>query len=422
MPCSPSQFIEHYFSALAEHGIPAVIIHGYGSLPEQWGSDIDYSVPRDALAHIPEIGAKLAKEFGWSATRPIHSNLFAVYQVFFRLDRPEEFVQMDACSDFVHSGCLLASAEELQSGSVLCGHFRHSASAAEFSYHLGKNLAKCRPIARVLPRLRELAALDAAGCEGALHRLLCENIGTLAEWLDCEGGKWDDLAKNLRRRRRLGLRLRLQELLRLLRRWWSPHGLHIVVLGPDGAGKSTLISALTSSLRRYFRGVNYIHSRPCVLDPKPPGGVVSEPHAQTPRSWPGCIAKTFYYFFDHWLGQLVRVRPALVRNRVVIFDRDFHDVIVDPTRYRMKGIGWLARALAWLLPRADMVFVLDAPPEIIHARKPELPISELARQREVLRKFSETRHTWRLIDASLPQDTVARETITAVLEKIRFQP
>jgi thymidylate kinase len=421
MPCSPSQFIEHYFGALAEHGIPAVIIHGYESLNGPSNSDIDYSVPSDALARIPEIGAKLARKHGWASTLPICSNLFAAYQVFFRTDRPEEFVQMDACTDFVHSGCFLVSAGELHAGSVKCGVFRHSGPAAEFAYHLGKNLAKGRSIGRVLPRLRELAALDTAGCQSAFLRLLGTESGELREWLGREAEKWDEMAGVLRKRRSFGLWHKVQETLRLLRRWCFPHGLHVVVLGPDGAGKSTLISAMTCAMKPFFRGVDYIHSRPCVLDPKPPGGPVSEPHAQKPRSWTGCVAKAFYYLFDHWLGQLVRVRPALVRNRVVIFDRDFHDVIVDPTRYRMKGVGWLARALAWLLPRADIVFVLDAPPELIHARKPELTIPELARQSAVLRQLSETRRNWQLVDASQSPEAVARETIAAVLEKIRFR-
>jgi thymidylate kinase len=87
----------------------------------------------------------------------------------------------------------------------------------------------------------------------------------------------------------------------------------------------------------------------------------------------------------------------------------------------MKGVGWLARALAWLLPRADIVFVLDAPPELIHARKPELTIPELARQSAVLRQLSETRRNWQLVDASQSPEAVARETIAAVLEKIRFR-
>ena len=419
---SASEFIEHYFRALAEHGIPAVILHGYEGLPLHWTSDIDFAVPRECLAKIPRICSEVGKALGWSATSPIHANLFSFYQIFFRMDCPEEVVQFDVCSDFVHSRCSLVRAEELLRDAGQKGVFRTAAPAAEFAYHLGKNLAKGRRIAHVLPRLRELAGLDTDGCETAFHRLLGEKLGPLAKWLLCNAEEWDGLAPTLRRRRHFGPLLMLKETLRLLRRWCFPHGLQLVVLGPDGAGKSTLISALTRAMKPYFRSVDYSHSRPCVLDPKPPGGVVSEPHAQTPRSWPGCVAKTFYYLFDHWLGQLVRVRPALVRNRVVIFDRDFHDVIVDPTRYRMKGIGWLARALAWLLPRADIVFVLDAPPELIHARKPELTVSELARQRAILRQLSETRRKWQLVDASQSQEAVAHEAIAAVLEKIRFQP
>ena len=422
MSSSTSQFIEHYFRALAEHGVPAVIIHGYEHLPEQWDSDIDYVVPREALKKVPAICAEVAKKHGWSAAPPISANLRAICQVVFRLDRPEESLQLDACSDYVHSRCFIATAEELMAGAKERRLFLTSAPAVEFAYHLGKNFAKRRPIARVLPRLLELVAQDASGCEAAFRRLLGTENGPLSEWLPRDAEKWEKLAPILRRRRRFGPWLMLQESLRLLRRWWSPSGLRLVVLGPDGAGKSTLIAALSRLLGPCFRAVDYIHSRPGVLDAKPDGGVVSEPHAKIPRSWPACMAKIFYYAFDHWLGWLIRVRPATVRNRLVIYDRDFYDVIVDPTRYRLRGVGALARVLVRLLPQADFTLVLDAPPEIIHARKPELPVAELARQRNVLRHLAAERESWHLLDASQNSEAVAHEAISTVLKHINFQP
>lgn len=422
MTSSASQFIEHYFAALAEHGIRAVILHGCELLPEKWESDIDYSVSTADLTRVAGIGAAVAEKHGWSATRPMCANLNSFYQVYFRRDLPGEFIQFDACSDFMHSGCFLATAAELHAGARQRGVFWAAAPAAEFAYHLGKNFVKGRPIARVLPRLRELAKLDAAGCETAFHRLLGTGVGPLENWGSRDAGEWDGLAPKLRNRRRFGPVLVLREALRLLRRWIVPHGLQIVVLGSDGTGKSTLIAALTRELAPFFRAVDYIHSRPHVLDPKPPGGVVSEPHAQVPRAWLACVAKLFFYAFDHWLGRIVRIRPGMVRNRLVIFDRDFHDIIVDPTRYRMRGVGLLARVVSWFLPRADLTFVLDAPPEIVHARKPELTIAELARQRGVLRRLADGRPAWRMLDATQSPEAVACEAMEAVLAKISIHP
>lgn len=422
MTCSPSQFIEHYFAALAEHGIRAVILHGGEQLTEKWESDIDYSVSPADLARVAAIGAGVAEKFGWSATRPMTANLHSFYQVYFCRDHPKEFIQFDACSDFVNSRCFLATAVELQAGAEQRGVFLAAAPAAEFAYHLGKNLAKGRPMERVMARLRDLARIEPAGCEAAFHRLLGSGVGPLEIWSSRDGVEWDELAPKLRARRRFGPWLAVREMLRLLRRWIAPHGLQIVVLGSDGTGKSTLIAALTRELAPFFRAVDYIHSRPHVLDPKPPGGVVSEPHAQVPRPWPACVAKVLFYAFDHWLGRIARIRPGMVRNRLVIFDRDFHDIIVDPTRYRMRGVGLLARAVAWFLPRADLTFVLDAPPEVIHARKPELTIAELGRQRSVLRRLADGRPTWRLLDATQSPEAVAREVVGAVLAKISTQP
>ena len=289
MTCSASQFIEHYFAALAEHGTRAVILHGGERLPEKWESDIEYSVPTADLARVAGIGAVVAEKHGWSSTRPMTANLNSFYQVYFRRDHPREFIQFDACSDLMHSRCFLATASELHAGAVQRGVFWVAAPAAEFAYHLGKNLAKGRPIERVMQRLRDLAAADPAGCEAAFHRLIGAEIGPVSGWLPREAAEWDGLGSKLQNRRGFGLVLSLREAFRLLRRWLFPHGLQIVVLGSDGTGKSTLIAALTRELGPFFRAVDYIHSRPYVLDPRPQGGVVSEPHAQPPRAWPACV-------------------------------------------------------------------------------------------------------------------------------------
>ena len=52
------------------------------------------------------------------------------------------------------------------------------------------------------------------------------------------------------------------------------------------------------------------------------------------------------FFLDHWVGYIFKVRPALGRSNFVIFDRYFHDVLVDPRRYRYGGPSWYAKFLA----------------------------------------------------------------------------
>jgi thymidylate kinase len=415
MSCSAPELIQHYFQELEARGIQAVILHGFDRLPEHWQSDIDYAVPREALHELVGIREEVARRHGWAATRAITPNLDCWYTVLFRAGHPGEFVQLDACGDFIHSKCLVATSEVLRAGAVRRGMFWTAAPAAEFEYHLGKSLSKGHDLARVLPRLRELAAQDPSRCAAAFRRLLGKDGGNLPEWLGRPENDWNSLASPFRRRCRFGLRLKLRECLRLLRRWWRPHGFWLSILGPDGAGKSTLIDALGRAILPSFRAMEIVHFRPGILDGKKPGPAVPNPHDRPPRSWLGSMAKLIFYFLDHWVGWALRVRPALVRNRLVIYDRDFRDVIVDPVRYRLANVGWFAHFLAALLPKPALTLVLDAPPEEIHRRKQELSVEELARQRTALRQMAERSPRWRRLDAGQPAEDVATQAIQTVV-------
>jgi thymidylate kinase len=412
------QLVLQYFRELKARGIRAVILHDFEGLPERWTTDIDYAVPRDALARLPAIQRAVAQAAGWRVTRNISANLDSDFAVLFRDGHPGEFIQFDASADFVHSRCWIAPADELLRDAGERDPFLTAAPAAEFTYLLGKSLAKQRPVERVLARMRSLAAADPAGCEQAFERLLDGKAGDLTDWLPREAQAWDELGPGLRRRRRFGLGLMLREAFRLARRWWRPHGVKIAILGPDGTGKSTLIAALTKAIGPRFRSVDYVHFRPGLLDGKTGGPPVTDPHGKPPRSWPAGVAKTFFYFLDQWAGHLARIRPALVRNRLVIFDRDFHDLLLDTRRYRLRGVRWLVRLLAPLAPRADLTLGLHAPAAVIHARKPELPVAELERQMDVLRKLASGCRNWHLLDAGAPPEAVLQEALRVVLARL----
>ncbi len=200
---------------------------------------------------------------------------------------------------------------------------------------------------------------------------------------------------------------------------FQPTGLCLAVLGSDGAGKSTLLGRLQELLRPVFPEQQTIHFRPGVLEKKKTG-VVTDPHGRPPRNFLLSWLKTGYYFLDTWAGWWLVVRPAMKRGTLVIFDRSFDDLLVDEKRYRLQGTGWLVRGLRRLAPRADRTLVLAAPAEVLHRRKPELPVAELERQQEVLRRLGNSGGRYALIAAEETPEQVAqaawREVMIALTE------
>jgi thymidylate kinase len=181
----------------------------------------------------------------------------------------------------------------------------------------------------------------------------------------------------------------------------------IVVAGPDGTGKSTLCDALTEQLGTK---VVRLHHRPGVLPVRGGTGPSTEPHAARP--YPAALGalKSLFLFTDYALGWTTRIRPVIGRGEWVLMERGWWDLAVDPARYRLRATG-LTRALGRLLPRADLTLVLEASPEVLIARKDELPAAELERQAAAWRKVLPKRTPRLYIDARRPVALSVQEVL-----------
>jgi thymidylate kinase len=413
MASDAGSFFESFFRELGKRGIPFAILHGYEHLPEQMPSDVDFVVRCEDLPRLLPLQREVAHRQGWVLASVVQAKLFAQYSVLFDPEDPRRFIQLDACGHYVERGCLVLHDTQLLQGCRPYRFFNVPAPASEFAYLLAKALLKSKPLEPCLPRLRELWKVDSAGAEDLFRKLIGESVGGLEQWFARAAMNWEqELRPRIRARNRFGLVNRVRECVRAIRRILHPAGLHIVILGPDGVGKSTLISQLGLAC---FRQVAQFHFRPGVLGMRA-SATVSQPHAQPPRSTVSSLAKIFYYFADHWTGYMLRTFPAKVRRELVIFDRSFEDVMVDPRRYRLAGSSSLARLLKQLLPAPDLTFVLDAEPELVHARKPELEIEELRRQREVLRRLAAATPRCLVIPAKDSPDQVARTVQKAIIQ------
>jgi thymidylate kinase len=69
-----------------------------------------------------------------------------------------------------------------------------------------------------------------------------------------------------------------------------------------------------------------------------------------------------------------------------------------------------------LIPRPHLVILLDAPPEVIQARKQEVSPEETARQREAYLKLVEEMPNGRVVDASKPLGNVIAEVEGIILD------
>jgi O-antigen/teichoic acid export membrane protein/thymidylate kinase len=186
----------------------------------------------------------------------------------------------------------------------------------------------------------------------------------------------------------------------VLQRWSQPSGVYIVILGPDGAGKSTLTNKILELLGPLFDSSRIFQWRPQVIKPRARySPFFNPPHAKPPHGSIESIIRIIAVIIDYWVGYPTVIRPLLSLGGLLIYDRDFHDLIVDRLRYRYGGPSWLPDLAAKLIPHPETVFLtLDAETDIILKRKQEVAPEELHRQRVAYGELA----------AKLPDSTLIR--------------
>ena len=186
----------------------------------------------------------------------------------------------------------------------------------------------------------------------------------------------------------------------------------VVVLGADGAGKSTLIRAIIQGLTEAGRRVALFHFRPFAR-PRPP---VTNPYMKHPHPLIVGIVKLLW-----WLTQYNAWALATALRRdgpdFVLFDRSILDVMFDPRRYRLTEVFRGLDLMPFLLLKPTLVVLLNAPASELQRRKTEVTSGEAARQSAAYAQAQ----TWSVelvtLDGCQPPDVLARQvlrTLTSV--------
>lgn len=189
--------------------------------------------------------------------------------------------------------------------------------------------------------------------------------------------------------------------------------LKVVILGPDGAGKSSVIQGLIVRLKEGWPVVKMRHLKPRLakLRPGDPVTIVVDPHGKPRRSALVSLAKILVWLLEEWYANLFQDQ----RETLLICDRYYHDLLVDPIRYRYGGPAWAAKLVGQLMPKPDMWILLDAPPDVLQARKHEVPWEETSRQRDAYMVFVRKQRNHLIVDASRSLDKVIADVAHAII-------
>jgi len=424
----PGRILSGVFETLNRAGISYCVLHGYENYPQRIKSDVDCVI--DPEMTPGRIYALLHRNSARIGAEVVRCRGYHIVLAGKNADGSPCFLTLDLSVD-----CELNDLPFYAGTQVLESRRRHRqfwipAANLEFGCYLVRTIAKgCLDDERAR-RLSSLYRQDAAGCDLQVARFwgtrsaeLILSAARSGDWKPVRQGL-GSLRAELRRRailRRPGRFLgnKLHGFLDRMRRVWRPDGLNVVLLGPDGAGKSSVIAALGQRLIGPFPRSTCYGFAPSVLQHLLRQRVrsTSQPHALPARSFLTSLVRAAYWFVYYTFGY-INFHLALARSTLVLNDRHFVDILVDPKRYRYGGPLWLLRLIWLLIPKPDLIVLLDAPAEVLQARKQELSFEETVRQRRAYLSLVRTMGNGHVVDATQSLDHVTGDVSDIILRHL----
>ena len=222
----------------------------------------------------------------------------------------------------------------------------------------------------------------------------------------------------------------------------------IALIGPDGAGKTTISRRLEGMLPRpvksIYMGVNLDSSNmllptsqalralkralgapPDVAGPPDSTRVKPPPKSVVKRTLAGVksILRLINQLSEEWFRQGLAWYYQR-RGYIVLFDRHyFSDYYAYDIANRRGGLPLARRIHGFVLqhiyPRPDLVIYLDAPAEVLYERKGEGTLVALERRRKEYLQMRDLVRHFVAVDASQPLDDVVRAVAEVISDYYR---
>jgi thymidylate kinase len=218
----------------------------------------------------------------------------------------------------------------------------------------------------------------------------------------------------------------------------------VALIGPDGAGKSTIGRRLQASvglpIKYVYMGINLEASnvmlpttRLALAFKRSGGGQLAmggPPDPDRVKAPPKGLLKRLatevksglrmlFLLAEEWYRQLV-IEYYQLRGDIVLVDRHFvfdyyyHD-IVQSKGYRPLSSRVHGFMLKNLYPRPDLVICLDAPAMVLYERKHEGSVAAIEKRRQEYLQLANLVANFVVVDVTQPENVVA-EQVTALVQ------
>lgn len=441
-----AEFVSSLFAELNKQKLRYCVLRNYDSLPEKIGNDIDIWVAPGRALDFRAVLFSVAKELKWELIRYLPWVNYRGGRYFFvRQGKRRIAVHIDVFDYLSWKGISYIDESVLDERllSHLKGFFVPS-PGVEVSILLLKTLLfEGKVLGKYRQRIVDFAARDPKTFVESLvkpfGKKTANDILSMAK-----EGKWSELEHA---RHSLQWRLLMRALAynplfqirqfalyfysRLRERLSAKCGFFLVLIGPDGSGKTTTAEMLLKSepMKKLFPNRTYFYRNFSFMPelktiatlfrirPKQRESETSKREGTTvPFGVLRSMIYPIYYGLEYFLGHFWLWKEKGQHCRIVVFDRYFYEYFLQ--KQFAKCPRWLLSLISKIIPQPDALVFLQNDPEVIFARKQELSIEEITRYSQICERIVQ-HHPNGFVVRTLSKESVLSEVQRIVINQLK---